>query len=876
MNKEVLLTNIERCVGCNKCIAKCLVNANIAFQKDGENKVKVDPFKCIHCGACIEVCDHKAREFTDDTEAFFHDLKQGVPISVIVAPSIQFNFPHYKRFYGYLKSLHVKLIYDVAFGANIATWAYLKIMEEQNLTSVIAQSCPVIVNYIQKYRPNLIGKLVPIQSPMICTGIYLKKYKKIQEKIAFISPCIGKIDEIKEKQTNKIVHYNVTYEKIEKYLEKNHINLKNYPEIGYDDIDCGIGFVFSRPGGLSENVKVYKKDVWIRQVEGPKAYRYLDEYSQRVSAGKPLPFIVDILNCQWGCNLGTAANKSISIDDVDYQVNELKKEKIALCENTKTSFESFNQSLELGDFIRKYEDKSEHINDNTLIDLEDIFNQLHKTTEESRKLNCYACGFGSCIAFAQAVYQGENHINNCIDFNRKELVSKKEDISETNKEVRHLHYLATHDFLTNIPNRYYLEEYLKDLIMNEADQIDKSALLFIDLDNFKVVNDSFGHASGDQILLSFVELIKKNLRSEDFLARLGGDEFAVVLKNTSLERAKEIANQFLQNLWIGKFDFDGNQVTINVTASIGITMVDGTLDTQTLFSYADVALYAAKDEGKNRIFVIHSDGDKKKLSESNHVILQINTALKENRFTLHFQPIVDMQGKIVHHEALLRMLGQDGKLIFPNEFMRTAERFGLMSQIDQWVVNSAIDILCINPKMSIFVNISASSLIDRELLKFIESRIHESGIAPTRIGFEITETAVIRDLDQVEHWIRRLKVIGCKFALDDFGAGFLSFAHLQKLPVDYLKIDGSFIRNIDVDPINKALVQAMNSVAHALGKATIAEYVENEKIWEILHELQIDCGQGYFLGRPAPLADKRGGIVNLLKMPWPRESKNIV
>jgi len=861
--KEVLLTNIEKCVGCNKCIAKCIVHANIAFQHNGQNKVKVDQFKCIHCGACIEVCDHDARAFEDETEEFFADLRQGISITVIAAPSIRFNFPNFKRFYGYLKSLGVKLIYDVALGADITTWAYLKVMEEQKLASVIAQPCPVIVNYIQKYRPRLIEKLAPIHSPMMCSAIYLRKYQNITDRIAFLSPCIGKLDEINEQGAAGIVNYNVTYQKIGEYLKNNGINLNEFQEEDYDDAGNGVSVYFSRPGGLRENIEFYSDAGWIRQVEGPQqAYNYLNSYAQRVGEGKELPLIVDILNCEWGCNIGTATNKSITIDDVDWKINEIKKNSSLKSKENKTSrenrslFELFDKTLQLSDFARWYEDKSHHSSYVNSLDLELVFTELHKNTEASRCINCYACGFGSCRDFASAVAQGFNHVSNCIDYNRKELVSKKEDLTESSKEVEQLHYLATHDFLTNIPNRYYLEEYLKKIIINEAGKHNESALLFIDLDNFKVVNDSFGHASGDQILVRFVERLKANLGSEYFLARLGGDEFAVVLESISLGQARDVANRVLQALWIEEFTFEGKQVAIHVTASIGIAMIDGTLDTQTLFSYADVALYTAKSEGKNRVFVIESGDDKARLSEVNNMILEINDALKENRFILYFQPIFSIENKIIHYEALLRMLDLEGRLVFPNDFMPIAERFGLMSQIDRWVVNAAIERLCSHPELSVFVNISAASLSDQELLKFIESRITESQIQPTRIGFEITETAVITDLDQVEFWIRRLKLLGCKFALDDFGAGFLSFAHLQRLPVDYLKIDGSFIRNIDVDPINKALVEAMNAVAHALGKATIAEYVESEEIWEILREQQVDCGQGYFLGKPALLVDK--------------------
>ncbi|SPF53048.1 Diguanylate cyclase domain protein [Candidatus Desulfosporosinus infrequens] len=859
VNVEVLITNKELCVGCNKCIAKCFVKANVAVQYNGENRVKVDHLKCIHCGACIEVCDHDARDFADDTEKLFSDLKRGIQISIIAAPSIRFNFLNYKNLFGFLKSLGVELIFDVSLGADIATWAYLKAMQDQKLASIIAQPCPVIVNYIQKYRPELIPNLAPIHSPMMCTAIYLRKYKEVKDQIAFLSPCIGKIDEINEEFTFGLVSYNVTFEKLERYLQSNQVHLADYPEVDYYDAGCGIGLTYSRPGGLRENIEFHTQGAWVRQVEGLEhAYNYLDQYAKRILEHKPLPHIVDILNCQSGCNLGTGTSKSVSIDDVDYIMNQLKKAKVESYQqrmrNQEISsvFELFDKALGMSDFVRHYEDKSQVIKGVEALDLEPIFTQLHKTTEASRNINCFACGFGNCHEFAKAVAQGSNHVENCIDFNRKELVRKNENLSEINKKVKQLHYLATHDFLTNIPNRYYLEEYLQGLITFETDY-HKSALLFIDLDNFKVVNDSFGHASGDQILLDFVDRIQTHMGAEAFLARLGGDEFAIVLRSTSLEKAKAIANQLLWAFQSEEFKVEGYQVTIKITASIGIMMIDGTKDTQTLFSYADLALYTAKDEGKNRVCIIQAASDIAILSASNRMILQINDALKENRFTLFFQPVFGRNGIIVHYEALLRMVDREGELIFPDDFLPIAERFGLMSQIDRWVVNVAIETLRNRQELSIFVNISASSLGDAELLTFIETRIKESQIQPSRIGFEITETAAIKDLDQAEHWVSTLKLMGCKFALDDFGVGFLTFTHLQRLPVDYLKIDGLFIRDLDVDPTNKALVQAINTVAHALGIATIAEYVESAEIWLILCELEIDYGQGFYLGKPTLL-----------------------
>ncbi len=443
MSEDVLLTKEELCAGCNKCIAKCPTKANIAYERNGENKVKVDQTRCIHCGECLEVCDHKARDFSDHTERFFADLKKGTRISVIAAPAVRFNFNNYRRLFGYLKALGVRLIYDVSFGADITTWAYLKAIKEQQLNSVIAQPCPAIVNYVQKFRPELIKNLAPIHSPMMCTAVYLKKYENVDDKLAFLSPCIGKIDEINEKDTGGLVHYNVTYAKIEQYLKQNGINLNNYQEADFEDAGCGLGLTFSRPGGLRENVEFHTKDAWIRQIEGPgHVYHYLEEYAKRVRDSKPIPLLVDILNCLCGCNIGTGSNKAIAIDDIDCKMNELKQAKVKeqsknkLFKKTYALFEMFDKELRLEDFVRRYEDKSVEFQAAATLELEPIFARLHKPDEVSRSVNCYACGFGNCKDFAIAVAQGINHVENCIDYNRKEVEAEKRLLAKSNDEVQ--------------------------------------------------------------------------------------------------------------------------------------------------------------------------------------------------------------------------------------------------------------------------------------------------------------------------------------------------------------------------------------------------------------------------------------------------------
>lgn len=443
--KDIIFIREENCVGCNKCIRSCKIfSANIAYVTEGGNKVRIDPEKCIACGKCIEVCDHDARDYVDDTERFFEELERGKKISVIAAPSIRTNFEDYENLFGYLKSRGVQVIHDVSFGADITTWAYLKAIREKNLSSVIAQPCPSIVNYIEKYKPELIKNLAPIHSPMMCTAIYMRKYADISGDIAFLSPCIGKITEINDPNTHQMIQYNVTFHKLKQYLARNKVTLSSYRNQPFEDIGCSLGCLFSRPGGLKENVEAKVKGAWVRQVEGQEhAYDYLDEYGIRLGRNNPLPLLVDILNCPNGCNVGTGTEKNISIDDADYAFNHLKEEKLKdkggkrFTKKIDWLYKTFDETLKLDDFIRMYDNyrKVKDLKEPSNTEYNDIFMKLHKAEKKDRELNCSACGYHNCKDMVKAIMNGLNHIDNCMDFTRREVLLERNNFEQKNQEL---------------------------------------------------------------------------------------------------------------------------------------------------------------------------------------------------------------------------------------------------------------------------------------------------------------------------------------------------------------------------------------------------------------------------------------------------------
>ena len=434
------------------------------------------------------------------------------------------------------------------------------------------------------------------------------------------------------------------------------------------------------------------------------------------------------------------------------------------------------------------------------------------------------------------------------------FVAIKQDVTARKKSEERIEHLALHDPLTDLPNRRALAGSIERMI-SRARRGSPGTLLLLDLDNFKVVNDTVGHAAGDQLLVDLARILGRDLRTGDELARLGGDEFVILLEGIPVDVGRLTADRLRRTVDEYRFDVGGRVFELGI--SIGVVPIDGTLEAASVLSMADSALYTAKERGRNRVIVFDSGRWRRAASaEAGDWASRIKRGLRENRLVLHYQPIFDLRtSQPVYQEALLRFCDEEGVLVPPGKFLASAERFGLMPQVDSWVIDQVLERLAKSRVERIFVNLSGTSLGQETLLQEIEQRIIESGVAPGRLAFEITETTAVRDIVAAREWMRRLQRLGCRFALDDFGTGFSSFTYLKSLPTDFVKIDGSFIRDIEVNARNRALVKAIDTVAHTLGKETIAESVETVGTLPILRELGVEFAQGYALARPAPPSD---------------------
>ena len=436
-----------------------------------------------------------------------------------------------------------------------------------------------------------------------------------------------------------------------------------------------------------------------------------------------------------------------------------------------------------------------------------------------------------------------------------------ENVTEKHLLSQQLSYQATHDTLTGLINRREFEARVEKVIERVKYEKSEYAVCFIDLDQFKIINDTCGHTAGDELLRQLGSVFKSVIRQRDTISRLGGDEFGVLIEHCSLKHAHRVATTLLTV--INEYQFTWEDHVFKLGMSIGLVPItELTPNLNQLLQDADTACYMAKNKGRNQI-VIHEadDADLAILRGEIHWLEQINKSLAEDKLLIYAQEIVPLnESDDKHYEVLVRMQDDKGNIILPGAFLIAAERYNLTSRLDLWMLKNTVKLLKEHPKFLkqiefIALNLSGHSLVDEKFLNNAMTEIHDSGINGSKFCFEITETATISNLSKADRFIASLKQYGCRFALDDFGSGLSSFGYLKHLLVDYLKIDGMFVKDIVVDPIDHAMVKSINEIGQVMGMKTIAEFVENDEIKGMLREIGVNYAQGYAMGKPRLLLD---------------------
>ncbi|MCR5806449.1 MAG: diguanylate cyclase [Oscillospiraceae bacterium] len=577
MKSGLIFTN-ENCIGCNKCVRICCsFGASISHNRPDHSSIYINPERCINCGACIDVCGHDAREYHDDTNAFFADLKNGEQISLLIAPAFEAKYPNeYRKVLGALKALGVKRMLPVSLGADICTWGYLRLINEKGCTGKISTPCPVVVSYVEHWMPELIPKLMPIKSPLMCAARYFRDKLGITDKFAFIGPCIAKRMEMDKYP--ELVQYNITFPKLVEYITGH--GLGN--EESFEGLDAGLGSFYPAPGGLADNIKWFLGDDTPVRVVSGKTYLYerFRANEKKLSESKQPFLLYDALNCREGCLEGTA---KIDAEDREYKgisaINDIRTNSKHFspdspwspelsCEQRLANLNRQFADLDLNDYMTEFEDRSAacRISYPTDEEADAIYRSMHKDDEHSRNINCSACGYETCREMMIAVHNGFNTRHNCVYSEKEESI--------------YLTRMSFSDQLTGVMNRNAYERKLNTIFARGG----PVGLIVADVNGLKFANDNEGHAAGDRLIIETAHALANEFGVE-CVFRTGGDEFLVVLQDFTEQEIESdilLVKEYLSS--------------VKVSASMGLAFTEHfSGDMGALEEIADKKMYEDKD-----------------------------------------------------------------------------------------------------------------------------------------------------------------------------------------------------------------------------------------------------------------------------------------
>lgn len=832
--QDIIFTN-DNCVGCNRCVASCpILGACVAVTKNGKNRVEVNSTKCINCGYCLNVCKHNAREYLDDTSTFFQDLNNNENISVIVSTTFYLLYPKMaKKVLGYLKSIGVKHIYNESYGVDISIWGYLKYIENNPTKSFVLQPCSAFVSGVQKATPSMLQYLAPIYSPLMCMATYLKKYNGVTDKLAYLSPCIAKKNEIDSPETKNLVQYNITIKHF--FSATKDVDFSEYEETEPDIPDSSLNASYTFIAGLKSNLENYLPEdrLIVKLSDLTKSYDSKRDFSSILKTFKS-PLIIDTFHCENGCLRGTGVNKrDFVLENTISAYTEIKNRFYEIKtpeEKTKDLYKKF-EKLNYEDFLIEYEDLYQQNFDVPKSIIEEIFNSMYKFTPESRKVNCKACGYNSCEKMATAIALGYNTISNCSRYEREENTR-----------------LYTTNRISGLPNRLAFVEELEKIV--ESDEKNKYAIIQYNIKGFTIINTRLGFEGGNRVIKNYVLKLKERLTLDEKLFHSDGDSFfAIVPKEKVTSFLHLIDDIEIEELKLNQEE----EMEIRIRA--GVYEIEGNEKNVGEIVERLAAAYLITRSHKNKDIAYFdkemSDNIIASLRLSHHVVKSI----ENKELFVVYQPKVSIkEKKLVGAEALIRW-EKNGRNYPPSEFIPICEANGFVRRIDFFVLNSVCQQIKdwidrgIEP-VKISINFSKLHFEKDDVAKRILHIINSWEVPHNLIEIEFTETTYTDKEDKLRSTLDLLKKGEVSSSIDDFGSGYSSLSLLQNLDFDIIKLDKSLIDTLITKEKSLKVVKNIVRMAKDLNMSVLAEGVESKNEYDVLSELDCDMIQGYLFDKP--------------------------
>ena len=862
MNQGIVFTN-DNCIGCNRCIAGCPVpGANIAQMKNGRNHIVVDGEKCIHCGHCVTLCRHFAREFVDDTDTFFDDLANGIPISIAVDPAFYLDYPDTAQLVlAHLKKLGVKKIYNESVGGDIATWAYCKWLTEHPDEGGITEPCVAVIEYLERQHPEYLDKMIPVKPPLMCLATYVRKYLGESDSIAYISPCITTKDLIDSPHFKGSVQYNVTFAHLFMHLNMMEIEgqkNKKFEEVKPDLPDYGLGSIFPIAGGLRQNLThflgVDRPVINLSNVI--YMYPMLDQYAD-VIHDKNNPLIVESLNCEHGCIFGSGIDGARF--DMKVVLEQYNKKRLAICGTKKDPTNPYCRfmpsdrrisvlnehfaELHIEDFYYKYTENYEQPFEIPADIYEETYLRLHKTTPESRHVDCGSCGYNTCRQMVEAIASGYNQVTNCANYERFE-----------NRK------LITTNPVTGIQNTGMFHQKLMQMIAKKT--LVGNSILYFNIKNFMLVNKRFGFNKGSAALREFANAASALLEEGESIFHAGGDTFFVVVKN---ERVNKVFYE-INHLELPTLAAEDKEFPL-LTIRCGVYQLSGAeKELENIVNPLNAVFMLAKRK-QNSDIVFYDNTVASSMVNSLMVVQQLPAALDNNELFIVYQPKVSVVDHLLKGaEALIRW-NNNGTIVSPGKFVPECEANGFIKRIDFYVLNQVCKTCAdwisrgIEP-VRISVNFSKLHFSDAGVAERICNVIDSWKVPHKYLEIEFTETSFVDEKENLKTTIDKLKNTEILCAIDDFGTGYSSFSLLHELNFSILKFDKTFIDTVEHNTRAETIVNNVVHMAKDLHMEVVAEGVETRDKLGLVSLLGSDLVQGYIFDKPLVASEFEKRLMN--------------